>query len=330
MITLGIESTAHTLGIGICKGSKVLANILDTYIPKKGGIVPREAADHHAKVLPKALKSALENAGLGIENISLIAFAQGPGIGAPLSIGVHIAKYLGIKYNIPIIGVNHPFAHIFIAETLTKLRNPLAIFTSGANTQIIEKTGDEIFVLGETLDIGVGNLLDKVARELEISPPNGKTLSEHAEGGRYVQMPYTVKGMNFSFSGILTKAKKIYNEYKGDKDKIRRDIAYSVIETVFSQIIEASERAIFLTGKKNVIACGGVAQNRRFKDMIKTMAKEDRVNVGICPDEYNRDNGAMIAAAGAYLYKKYGTKNPDYWKPKPRFRIEEYLAYINE
>jgi len=318
MIVLGIESTSHTLGIGIIKEGIVLSNVLDTYTPKKGGIVPREAADHHAQVFRMILKKALSNAGITLKDINLIAFAQGPGIGAPLSVGVTIAKYLGYKLKLPIIGLNHPLAHILISENKSKLDDPLVLFVSGANTQIINKTGDTFTVLGETLDLGTGNLFDMIARELQLNPPNGKTLADATKKGVYISMPYSIKGMNISLSGIHTTAKK----YMKEKKK-KNDIAFSAMETVFSELVEITERALFLTGKKSLIVCGGVAQNERLQEMLSNMCKEDRISFGFAPNEFNRDNGAMIAFAGEYFYGKYGTKKNELWDIKPRFRIEE-------
>ena len=326
MITLGIESTAHTLGIGIVKDGKILSNIFDTYVPKKGGIHPREAADHHAQLFSTILKDALDTAGIKLDKIELISFAQGPGIGAPLSIGVTLAKYLGYRLDVPIIGVNHPVAHILISEHVTGLQNPLVLFISGANTQIIDKNGDALKILGETMDLGAGNLFDMIARELELVPPNGKTLSDLAVGGKYIQMPYSIKGMNVSLSGVHTQVKRYMKMINGTQTDItKKDIAFSAMETVFSEIVEVVERALFLTKKESVIMCGGVAQNRRLQEMLKLMAEEDGIEFGVGPNELNRDNGAMIAFTGEYFYKKYGTKENEKWEAKPRFRIEEYV-----
>ncbi len=343
MITLGIESTSHTLGIGIVKDGNIISNVLDTYIPKKG-IIPREAADHHSNIFTDILMKSLNEANISYKDIDLIAFSQGPGIGAPLSVGVAMAKYLGELWKLPIIGVNHPVAHILISEYITKLINPLVLFISGANTQIIDKNGDNLTILGETLDLGAGNLFDMLARELNLNPPNGKSLSDLAEKNKdkiYLDMPYSVKGMNVSFSGIHTKTlqylkkiKKNKQHIKGkieDIDKIKSEIAYSAMETVFSEVVEITERALLLTNKKEIIVCGGVAQNTRLQEMLKIMSKEDNVKFGVAPNQFNRDNGGMIAFAGEYFYKKYGkTKQIEDWHAKPRFRIEEYLdVYVN-
>ncbi|MDD5022757.1 MAG: UGMP family protein, partial [Candidatus ainarchaeum sp.] len=166
MIVLGIESTAHTLGIGICKNEEILANEMDTYKPVGEGIIPRKAADHHAEVFLEILQKALNKANVKIEDVDLISVAKGPGIGAPLKVGVVGAKYLALKYKKKLVGVNHPYAHIKINELFTGIKNPLILYVSGGNTQVlIEKKPFEFQVLGETFDIGVGNLFDNFARK---------------------------------------------------------------------------------------------------------------------------------------------------------------------
>jgi N6-L-threonylcarbamoyladenine synthase len=305
---LGIESTAHTIGIGVFNG-KIRANVYDTYPFTKAGFLPRELADHHAQHFPSLLKKALDSIG-GIERVSAIAVSQGPGIGAPLSFGVSMAKFLAVKYGKPLIPVHHGFAHLYIGEFLWKPAD-LFLYISGGNTQLVLKEGCRFRVIGETLDIGVGNLFDNVARFINAEPANGAGLERLAETGKYIQMPYSVKGMNLSFTGILTHVKRL---------KARReDIAYSVLETAFAMLIEVLERAVYAYNVKRVIVCGGVAKNRRFKNMVEESGKEQGYEVFVIPPEFARDNGAMIAVAGS----KLKPKRPEKVFPKPKFRIEE-------
>jgi N6-L-threonylcarbamoyladenine synthase len=317
MITLGIESTAHTLGIGVVKDGKVLSNEMDTFKPKNEGILPRKAADHHADVFKEVLDRALTKADIRIADVNLIAFAQGPGIGAPLRIGIIMAKYLAAKHDTPVIGVNHAYAHIKISEHLSGIKQPLVLYVSGGNTQILVEEKGGYHVLGETLDIGVGNLFDNFGRVIGLEYAHGAVLAELASKGKYVELPYSVKGMNLVFTGLLTHAEKLFKE--GEK---KEDLAYSLFETSFSMLCEATERALFLTKKKAVIVCGGVAQNTRLQWMLKKMCDDDEVKFGVAPNGFNRDNGAMIAYAGEILYKKYGTKPILDWKPIQNYRIE--------
>ncbi len=332
-ITLGIECTAHTLGIGIVENGKVLSNIHDVYRPKNEGIIPRKAADHHAEVFASVLKQNLDTAKLTMDEVDLIAFSQGPGIGAPLSVGIAGAKYLAAKFSKEIIGVNHPYAHVEISKHLTGLKNPIVLYLSGGNSQILIEEKQGYHVLGETLDIGIGNLFDTFGRAIGLEYAHGSVLEQLAKQGKYVELPYTVKGMNLVFSGLLTQAEKLFKEGKtkedpeersslGDRNQRLRDLTYSIMETAFAMSCEATERALFLTKKKELIICGGVAQNKRLQEMLKMMCKEDKVKFGVAPDEFNRDNGAMIAYAGSVLYKKYGAMKLDNCKPITNYRID--------
>ena len=313
MITLGIESTAHTLSIGITGDGKVLSNAIDTYRPPKGeGLIPRKLADHHVEVFAKVLEKALKDAKIKMHDIDLIAFSQGPGIGSALAVGCGAAKYLAARCDKRIIGVNHCYAHVKISEHLTGMKNPLILYISGGNSQIIIEKNGVYHVLGETLDIGIGNLFDSFARSIEMKHAHGAELEKLAHGGKYVELPYTVKGMNLVFSGLLTSAEKLA------KTERKKDVAFSLMETSFAMTCEATERALFLTRKKSLVVCGGVAQNRRLQNMLKTMCKEDNVKFGVAPDELNRDNGAMIAYAGEIMKKG---KVED-WAPLPNQRID--------
>ena len=330
MIILGIECTAHTLGIGIVKDGKVLSNISDIYKPKEEGILPRKAADHHAEVFETVLSEALQKATIRMDDIGLIAFSQGPGIGSPLAVGIAGARYLAQRFNKKIIGVNHCYAHIAISEHLTKLRDPLVLYLSGGNSQILVRrdgkrgTEDAIWhVLGETLDIGIGNLFDSFGRAIGLKYAHGSELEKLAKNGKYIELPYSVKGMNLVFSGLLTASEKLAKS--GAK---KEDLAFSMMETSFAMTCEATERALFLTKKKKLICCGGVAQNLRLQKMLKMMCDEDGVRFGVAPDEFNRDNGAMIAYAGQELFKKHGPMPLDKCVAVTNYRIERMKEIV--
>ncbi|MBU0590652.1 tRNA (adenosine(37)-N6)-threonylcarbamoyltransferase complex transferase subunit TsaD [Candidatus Micrarchaeota archaeon] len=317
MTVLGIESTAHTLSIGISKQGRILSNVIDMYSGGSEGLIPRKLADHHSNVFSSVLLEALTGAKLSMNDIDLIAFSQGPGIGAPLSVGVSAAKYLALVYGKKIIGVNHPYAHVKIGEHCCKMRDPLVLYLSGGNTQILEQMANgHYIVLGETLDIGIGNLFDTFARAIKMENAHGSALAKLAENGNYIPLPYTVKGMNLVFSGLLTSAEKAAKKHS------HLDVACSLMENAFAMTCEVTERALFLTKKKSLLVCGGVAQNRRLQEMLKIMCKEDNVKFGVAPDEYNRDNGAMIAYAGELLYKKYGAMKIEKCDPITNYRID--------
>ncbi|WP_324734995.1 bifunctional N(6)-L-threonylcarbamoyladenine synthase/serine/threonine protein kinase [Thermococcus sp. SY098] len=299
MIALGIEGTAHTLGIGIVTENEVLANVFHTLTTEKGGIHPKEAAEHHAKLMKPLLKKALQKAGISIEDVDVIAFSQGPGLGPCLRVVATAARALAIKYSKPIVGVNHCIAHVEITK-MFGVKDPVGLYVSGGNTQVLALEGGRYRVFGETLDIGIGNALDTFARELGLGFPGGPKIEKLAQKGeRYIELPYAVKGMDLSFSGLLTEAVR---KFKSGKYRIE-DIAYSFQETAFAALVEVTERAVAHTEKEEVVLVGGVAANNRLREMLKIMAEDRGVKFFVPPYDLCRDNGAMIAYTGLLMYK---------------------------
>ena len=319
MITLGIESTAHTLGIGIFDGKKVLANIYDTYRQPYGGMRPSDAADHHALKFKELLTAAVEKASIKLHDLGLITYSKGPGLAPTLRVGAAGAKYLSKILSIPIIPVHHSVAHIEIAKFYSGIKDPLVVYVSGGNTQLLVQENNRYKVLGETLDIGLGNAIDMFARSLNLKDAHGGTIEQLAKSGRYIELPYTVKGMDFSFTGLVTKVQQLIKTGNYSPE----DLAFSFQEHAFSMITEAAERALMLVKKEGIVLCGGVAQNQRFQNMLKKMAEENNVSFGVAPNEFNRDNGGMIAYTGHYLFNKYNADYPDkVIDILPKFRIE--------
>ncbi len=323
-VILGIESTAHTIGIGIVDTEgKILGDSRQIFFPKKGGIHPREAADFIAQNAPIVLKQALGQANLKMENIDAIAFAQGPGLGACLRIGSSIARFLALKYKKPLVGMVHGIGHIEIGKLLTGATDPVLLYVSGGNTQIIAHAAKKYRIFGETMDIPVGNCLDQFGRDSGLPHPGGPHIEKLAQKGKnYIELPYTVKGMDLSFSGLLTAANKLY---KSGKYSIE-DLCYSLQETAFAMLIEVTERAMAHTNKKEVLITGGVAANKRFCEMLNKMAEERGAKAYYCPMKYSGDNGVMIAWAGALAFQKgYTTKIEDSFV-KQKFRPDEITA----
>ena len=303
MICLGIESTAHTFGAAVVRDKKVLSNIRDSYTTKTGGIIPVKAAEHHVEVCDKVINDALKQAKVKLMEIDLIAFSQSPGLGHTLRIGAMAARSLGAVYDKPLVGVNHCIAHLEIGRLLTKAKDPVLLYASGANTQIIAYEGQKYRIFGETLDIGIGNFLDSFARELGLGFPGGPKVSKLAEkSNNYIELPYVVKGMDISLGGILTNLK---HKIKSGKYK-EEDLCYSVQETVFAMLIEVSERALAHCDKTELLLGGGVACNTRLQDMAKKMCKARKAKCFILPNEFNVDNAAMIAWHGIQKYKVEG------------------------
>ncbi len=294
-ICLGIESTAHTFGIGIVSSDgKILANAKDTYKPPAGyGIKPIEAMEHHRNVKGKVLADALKQSRLKIEDIDLIAFSQGPGLPPCLKVGMEFAYGLAEQIKKPIIGVNHCIAHIEIGRLTTSCKDPVVLYVSGGNTQVLSFVEGKYRCFGETQDVGVGNAIDKLGREMGFLFPAGPKIEELAKNGKYIELPYTVKGMDLSFSGIVTECIKKFKE--GTKTE---DICFSFQETCFAMLTEVTERALAHTGKSEVLLTGGVAANRRLQEMLDIMCRERGAKFFPCPREYAGDCGANIAWTG--------------------------------
>lgn len=320
MITLGIEGTAHTLGVGVTDtGKKVLANELDMFRPEEGGLHPREAANHHADKVAEVIQKALSSAGVSFGDIDLISFSKGPGLGPCLRVAATAARALSVKLNVPIVGVNHCIAHVEIGRAVTDCRDPVLLYASGGNTQVIAFSNGRYRIFGETLDVGIGNMLDKLGRELGLGYYAGPTIEKlAAKGERLLDLPYSVKGMDVSFSGIMTAA--LEQRRKGAS---LEDIAFSVQETCFAMLTEVTERAMAHVGKDEVLLGGGVAQNARLREMLSIMAEERGARMFVPDRRLCVDNGAMIAWLGDLMYSSGIRMTIADTEIEQRFRTDE-------
>jgi len=304
-IILGIESTAHTFGIGIVQNGKILANVKKSFFTEKGGMIPNEVAKFHRENKEKILLEALEFSGIEEDEIDAIAFSQGPGLAPCLLEGMNLAKELSKKLNKPIIGVNHCIAHLEIGK-ITGTKDPVMLYVSGVNTQIIAYSSGKYRIFGETLDNGVGNFLDAFARHMGLGFPGGPKIAELAKrSNNYIELPYAVKGMDISVGGILTNLKQKFKSHDSDEPKYSvEDLAYSAQETVFAMLVEVAERALAHTGKKELLLGGGVACNTRLQEMCRIMCKERKAKLFVPENSLLVDNAAMIAYLGEIMFKK--------------------------
>ena len=303
MICLGLESTAHSIGVGIVKKIKekceVITNEIKTYTPEKGGIHPREAANHHANYIADLIKESVNKSKIDFNDIDLVSFSKGPGLGPCLRTGATAARALSLSLDKPLIGVNHCVAHLEIGiGTINNCSDPVLLYTSGANTQVIAFAEGKYRVFGETLDIGIGNCLDKFGRTVGLGFPSGPQIEKLAlNGDKYLELPYSIKGMDIAFSGLLTAAEQFFK--KGEK---LENICYSMQETTFAALTEVTERAMAHTEKDQVLLGGGVAANKRLRDMVQIMAKERGASFFVPTKDLCIDNGAMIAWLGVLMH----------------------------
>lgn len=294
---LGLEGTAHTLGVGLIDEKfKVLADVRKMYQPV-AGIHPREAAQYIGENMRSALDDALDEAKLKESDLKLVAFSQGPGLGPCLRTIATASRVIALKNKIPILGVNHCVAHISVGQVLSGFNDPLTLYVSGANTQILEKNEGRYRVFGETLDIGIGNMLDKFGRLTGLKHPAGPKIEELAsKGKKFIELPYVVKGTDLSFSGVLTAADQKYK--RGER---LEDVCYSLQETSFAMLCEVTERALAHLKAEQILLVGGVGYNKRLQDMLSAVAKEHGVEFHT-PVKYCGDNGVMIAMLGALMH----------------------------
>lgn len=297
MLGLGIESTAHTFSCAILekkgKKGKILSDVRKIYRPPDGeGIHPREASRHHAENSPEVLSECLQKAGVKMNDLDIISYAAGPGLGPCLRIGAVVARSLASYYKIPVYPVNHALGHIELGKMLTGAKDPLVLLVSGGHTMILAFLSKKWRVFGETLDITLGQLLDQIGRSAGFASPCGTKIEELAsKSNNYVNLPYVVKGNDVSFSGLLSATKQIM-------PKGLEDACFSLQETAFAMIGEATERALSFTGKKELMIVGGVAANKRLSEILQSVCKRHNCKFFVSPREYAGDCGSQISWTG--------------------------------
>ncbi|WRT66453.1 tRNA N6-adenosine threonylcarbamoyltransferase [Kwoniella shivajii] len=331
LLCLGIEGSANKLGCGVISHSPspsrsattvtVLSNVRHTYITPPGeGFLPSDTARHHREWIVRVIEEAMRKAGVRWSDMDCIAFTKGPGMGTPLQVGALVARTLSLLHDIPLIGVNHCVGHIEMGRQITSSHNPIVLYVSGGNTQVIAYSQQRYRIFGETLDIAIGNCLDRFARVIGLrnDPSPGYNIEVEArKGQRLVSLPYGTKGMDVSLAGILhsvesyTKDKR-YRSWENlsqdttttEEDIITPyDLCYSLQETAFAMLVEITERAMAHVGARDVLIVGGVGCNLRLQEMMGIMASERNGRVFATDQSFCIDNGIMIAQAGLLAFR---------------------------
>ncbi|ELZ46717.1 bifunctional UGMP family protein/serine/threonine protein kinase [Halorubrum californiense DSM 19288] len=310
MRVLGIEGTAWCASAALydAETDSVLIES-DPYEPDSGGIHPREAAEHMSEAIPAVVDRVLTAAEdeHGPDAIDAVAFSRGPGLGPCLRIVGTAARSLAGTLDVPLVGVNHMVAHLEIGRHQSGFDNPVCLNASGANAHLLGYHDGRYRVLGETMDAGVGNAIDKFTRHVGWSHPGGPKVEaaaaeyaseadEDGGGAELLDMPYVVKGMDFSFSGISSAA----NDAADDGVPVE-EICFSLQEHVFAMLTEVSERALSLTGADELVLGGGVAQNDRLREMLAAMCEARGADFHAPEPRFLRDNAGMIAVLGAKM-----------------------------
>ncbi len=320
LFCLGLEGTAHSFGAGIVTDEgDVLSNEWDMLQPEQGGIHPREASRHHSDLGPELIQSAIEKAGISYDEINLVAFSRGPGLGPCLRTTATMARTLALKLNVPLVDVNHCVAHIEIGCLESGYEDPVTVYVSGGNTQVIAFAGGRFRTFGETLDIAIGNMLDVLGRELGMSFPAGPIVEKLAkQGNEFHTLPYSVKGMDLSYSGMLTAAKKLHSEGVSIPD-----ICHSVQETAFGMLAEIAERAIAHTKKHELLLTGGVARNNRLTEILEGVSERHSAKFHRVSPSLAGDQGAMIAWNGILQYQAGHRIEINESQVLPKWRTDE-------
>lgn len=358
-IALGIEGSANKIAVGVvCDDGRILSNVRKTYITPPGtGFLPRETAQHHNEHILGLVQKALDDAHITSDDISCICYTKGPGMGAPLSVGCVVARTLSLLWSRPLVGVNHCIGHIEMGLLVTKSANPVVLYVSGGNTQVIAYAEHRYRIFGETIDIAVGNCLDRVARSLGLSndPAPGYNIEQAAKRGKLlIELPYAVKGMDMSFTGLLSFVESLTShpnyqasrdapqlKRKGGKQNVSHanvaepfnadDICFSLQETIFAMLIEVTERAMAQCNINDVLIVGGVGCNVRLQEMMQAMVAARGGRCFDMDDRYCIDNGCMIAYAGLLEFANGAFTPLQHATVTQRFRTDDvYVTWRNE
>ncbi|WP_254531561.1 bifunctional N(6)-L-threonylcarbamoyladenine synthase/serine/threonine protein kinase [Natrinema gelatinilyticum] len=322
---LGIEGTAWAASAALFDAECDDVFIeTDAYQPESGGIHPREAAEHMHDAIPAVVERALEYARETHDGpataspVDAVAFSRGPGLGPCLRVVGTAARALSQVLEVPLVGVNHMVAHLEIGRHTSGFEAPVCLNASGANAHLLAYRNGRYRVLGETMDTGVGNAIDKFTRHVGWSHPGGPKVEVAAKDGEYVDLPYVVKGMDFSFSGIMSAAKQA-----SDDGVPVEDICDSLQENIFGMLTEVSERALSLTGSDELVLGGGVGQNARLREMLSAMCDQRGAQFHAPDPRFLRDNAGMIAVLGAKMYDAGDTLALEESRVDPDFRPDQ-------
>ena len=304
MIVLGIETSCDETCVSLVKNGKtVLSNSIASQIKihsKYGGVVPDIASRQHLKAIGFIYDNAVRESGLSLSDVDMIAVTKGPGLVIALLVGICFAKGLAASRNIPLVGINHIYAHMFSNHIFYKIKFPyLALVVSGGHTFIAEvKDFQRASVYGSTRDDSVGEAFDKIGNFLGTGYPGGPQIEKLAVKGRaeYKFTIPTMKGnpLDFSYSGLKTQVINLVRE-RGLKELSPVNLAHSFQECAFDIITDRIERYLNMKGKvKTLSVSGGVAANHRLREKLKKIKGIERVLFP--PRECCTDNAAMIAS----------------------------------
>ena len=314
---LAIESSCDDTAAAVLHNDKVLSNVVANQLihNQYGGVVPELASRAHQQNIVPVIDAALRKANIQKEQLSAIAFTQGPGLMGSLLVGTSFAKSMALALEIPLIAVNHMHAHIlahFIDEEgFDKPEFPfLALTISGGHTQIVRVDGFfDMTIIGETTDDAVGEAFDKSAKILGLPYPGGPLIDKYAQLGNPKAFLFTkpkVPNLDFSFSGLKTAILYFIQKKKQENpnfiDENLNDICASIQHTIIEILMDKLKLAVLETGIKQIAIGGGVSANSGIRNTLKEAEKKYGWKTFIPKFEYTTDNAAMIGIVG---YQKF-------------------------
>lgn len=319
---LAIESSCDDTAAAVLCNDKVLSNVVANQLVHQqyGGVVPELASRAHQQNIVPVVAAALEKAAITVEQLSAIAFTQGPGLMGSLLVGSSFAKSMALALDIPLLAVNHMHAHIFahfIDEPgYAKPVFPfLALTISGGHTQIVQVNGFfDLKIIGETTDDAVGEAFDKSAKILGLPYPGGPLVDKHAQQGNpkaFVFAKPKVPNLDFSFSGLKTAIlyfiQKNVAENPAFISERLDDICASIQHTIIEILMEKLQLAVNQTGITQIAIGGGVSANSGIRAAMVSAEKQYGWTTFIPKFEYTTDNAAMIGIVGyqKYMHKQF-------------------------
>jgi len=345
-IILGIESSCDETAASIVQGNdqgkpNILSNIVSSQISihkEFGGVVPELAARSHIEKIDLITKKAIDESGITFNNIDAVAATAGPGLIVCLSVGLSFGKAVASSLNKPFIAVNHLEGHALSPKLNSNLKYPyLLLLVSGGHTQFLSVQAlGKYKRLGTTIDDAAGEAFDKTAKLLGIEFPGGPKIEEYAKKGDFkkynLPKPIINKGgCNLSFAGLKTAVLKISKQIKTDQEKY--DLAASFQKTIEEILYKKSKIAFKefkkINGKKNCtfVVAGGVAANKKIREVLINLCKEENFNPIFPPINLCGDNAAMIAMVGLEKFKSKQFNDLEY-PAKPRWPLDENAAFL--
>ena len=314
MKVLAVESSCDETSVAVVKDgrevySNVIASQIDTH-KKFGGVVPEIASRQHVEAINTVLKEGIEEAGVKLDDIDIIAATKGPGLIGALLVGLSAGKALALSTGKPFVGVNHIVGHVCANYISFKDLEPpfIGLIISGGHTYLIEVKDYVDFTLhGRTVDDAVGEAFDKVARSLGLAYPGGPLIDALAKKGKEtIEFPRVMikeDNYNFSFSGLKTAVLNYLNSARlRGEEIVAEDVCKSFQEAVVDVLIEKSFRLAREKNMDKIVLCGGVSANSRIREAFEEKGREENIKIYYPDLKLCTDNAAMIASAAYYEY----------------------------